>query len=115
MKKTNKADKISRVHRKIRTRLSGTMDRPRLMVWKSNEYIYAQIINDDKAETLLASNDMKMSTGTKSQNAALVGKDIAEKCKTKGIKKVVFDRGGFVYKGRVAILAQSARDNGLEF
>ncbi|MDI9354769.1 MAG: 50S ribosomal protein L18 [Cyanobium sp. MAG06] len=115
MKKTTKADKISRIHRKIRAKISGTLERPRLMVSKSNEYIYAQIINDDKAETILTSNDMKINSGTKSERAAIVGKDIAEKCKSKNIKKVVFDRGGFVYKGRIAILAQSARDNGLEF
>lgn len=115
MKKIKKADRISRIHKRIRAKISGTLERPRLMVWKSNDYIYAQIINDDKAETLLSSNDMKIKEGKKTERAAMVGKDIADKCKVKNIKQVVFDRGGFVYKGRIAILAQSARDNGLEF
>ena len=108
-------------HRRIRSRLSGTADRPRLAVFRSNDHMYAQIIDDTVGNTIVAAStldkDVKAEL-TKTNNveaAAYLGKVIAEKALDKGIKTVVFDRGGFIYQGKIKALADAAREAGLEF
>lgn len=112
MKKTKR---IAR-HNKVRKNIFGTPERPRLSVFKSVQHIYAQIIDDTTGKTLASSNDLKIeSKGTKKEKAMLVGETLA-KMATKGkITKVVFDRGGFKYHGRVSSLAEGARKGGLDF
>lgn len=103
-------------HRKIRQNLSGTETAPRLCVFRSNSAIYAQIIDDTKGITLVSSSSLELKIKNNNlEAAAAVGKDIAEKAKKAKIKTVVFDRGGYIYHGRVKALAESARENGLEF
>ncbi len=114
----SKIEKRAKLHRKIRVKVSGTESRPRLAVYKSNRFIYAQIINDDIHRSLASSSDIKSylnSKLNKIDSAKNVGKEIAEKAKNLKIKKVVFDRGGFSYKGRVKALAEGAKEGGLEF
>lgn len=106
----------SRRHFRIRKKIVGTTDRPRLAVYRSNQFIYAQIIDDSQGKTLVAESDLKVDgKGVKSDRAFEVGKKLAEKAVKKGIKQVVFDRGGFLYHGRVEKLASGAREGGLEF
>ena len=104
---------------RIRKKLSGTTDRPRLSVFRSASHIYAQIVNDEDQKTLLAvsslSSDIRGSEGTKTDIAKKVGGAIAKKCLDQNIKHVVFDRNGFVYHGRIKALADAAREAGLEF
>jgi large subunit ribosomal protein L18 len=102
-------------HKKIRKNVSGTKERPRLVVFKSSQHIYAQVVDDSAHQTLVASSDLKLDKGTKSEKALGVGEDLAKKAVAKKIKKVVFDRGGFKYHGRIAALAEGARKGGLEF
>ena len=107
-------------HRRIRRYLSGTSQRPRLAVFRSLEHIYGQIIDDTAGRTLVAASDIEASLrngerGTKSDRAKQVGQLLAERAKEKGITAVVFDRGGFLYHGRVKALADGAREGGLEF
>jgi large subunit ribosomal protein L18 len=120
MKRTPSEKRIIR-HRRIRRTLVGLPDRPRLCVYKSLKHIYAQIIDDTKGHTLVAAStldpalrDQLSGTGNK-EAAAAVGRLIAQRALEKGIRKVVFDRGGFRYHGRVAALADAAREAGLEF
>ena len=101
-------------HARIRSKISGTAERPRLAVFKSNQYVYAQLIDDVRGVTL-ASVDSRKSKGPTSAGAVFVGTEIANKAKVAGITAVVFDRGGFKYQGIVAILADSARTAGLNF
>jgi len=98
----------------IRNKVSGTSEKPRLAVFRSNKEIYAQVI-DDVAGTTLASASSADAKGTKTEQAALVGKLIADNAKKAGVEAVVFDRGGFLYHGRVKALAESAREAGLKF
>ncbi len=107
--------KRQRLHKKIRTRVSGTESRPRLSVFRSNKFIYAQIIDDNSGKTLVAVNDMKDAKGNKVDRARKMGETIAEMAKKSGINAVVFDRGGFRYTGRIAALADGAREKGLQF
>ena len=108
-------------HRKLRNHISGTAERPRLAVFRSNNHMYAQIIDDTVGNTLVAASTMEKSVKAeleKTNNvdaAAYLGKVIAEKALEKGIKEVVFDRGGFIYQGKIAALAEAAREAGLEF
>lgn len=104
-------------HARVRNKVSGTESCPRLNVFRSNSHIFAQIINDEKGTTLVSSSsvELKIKNGGNVEAAKLVGKDIAEKAKKSGITKVVFDRGGYQYHGRVEALADEARSNGLEF
>lgn len=108
-------------HKKIRNRFSGTPERPRLSVFRSNSHMYAQIIDDTKGHTLAAAstNEKDVKAALKNTDdteaAAYVGKLIGERAVQKGIKTVVFDRGGFVYHGKVQALADAAREAGLEF
>ena len=106
-------------HTRIRENLSGTSERPRLCVFRSNANIEAQIIDDVKGVTLASATtlekDLKIKNGGNIEGAKLVGADIAKKAKEANISKVVFDRGGYQYHGRVEALADAARENGLEF
>lgn len=101
-------------HKRIRAKVKGTDERPRLSVFKSNKFIYAQIINDDKGVTLAAASSAK--SKVKGVNAAKeVGAEIAKIAKSAKIEKVVFDRGGFIYTGQIKALADAAREAGLTF
>ena len=104
-------------HARVRTKVYGTKDMPRLSVFRSNSQIFAQIIDDEKGTTLVSSSSisMKLKNGGNVEGAKLVGKDIAEKAKKAKIKSVVFDRGGYLYHGRIKALADAAREAGLEF
>ncbi|KKQ67420.1 MAG: 50S ribosomal protein L18 [Candidatus Daviesbacteria bacterium GW2011_GWA2_38_24] len=98
-----------------RKKIAGTLERPRLSVFRSSQHIYAQIVDDQKHQTLAAESDLNVKSGTKKQKAETVGENIAKKALQKKIKSVVFDRGSFRYHGRVAALAEGARKGGLEF
>ena len=108
-------------HRKLRNRFSGTAERPRLAVFRSNNHMYAQIIDDTVGHTLVAASTLEKDVKAeleKTNNvdaAAYLGKVIAQKALDKGIKTVVFDRGGFIYQGKIQALAEAAREAGLEF
>ena len=103
-------------HRRVRGKISGTAECPRLNVFRSNKNIYAQLIDDVAGVTLASASTLdKGISGTKTESAQAVGEAIAKAGSSKGIKKVVFDRGGYLYHGRVAALAEAARENGLEF
>lgn len=115
MKRTKK-DSRKRIHLRVRKKISGSSERPRLSVYRSNKAIYCQIINDQLGHTLVAANSMESPAGgTKTEVAKLVGQRIAEKAKAAGIEAVVFDRGGYLYHGRVKALADGAREGGLKF
>ena len=103
-----------RIRYRIRKKISGTPDRPRLSVFRSNKYIYCQLIDDVNGVTI-ASADSKSIGGSNAESAKEVGKLIAEKAKTKNVETVVFDRGGNLYHGRVKALADAAREGGLNF
>ncbi|WHI70585.1 50S ribosomal protein L18 [Staphylococcus epidermidis] len=106
-------------HARVRTKLSGTAEKPRLNVYRSNKHIYAQIIDDVKGVTLAQASsqdkDIANTSASKVDLATTVGQEIAKKANDKGIKEIVFDRGGYLYHGRVKALADVARENGLEF
>ncbi|WP_295746741.1 50S ribosomal protein L18 [uncultured Limosilactobacillus sp.] len=106
-----------RRHMRVRGKISGTAERPRLSVYRSNNNIYAQLIDDVKGVTLASAStlDSEVSGKTKTDQAASVGELIAKRGAAKDIKNVVFDRGGYLYHGRVAALATAARENGLQF
>ena len=104
-----------RIHQRIRRKLAGTGERPRLNVYRSLNHIYAQVIDDQKGETLVSASSIKMKTGGNVAAAKEIGKAVAELAVQQGIKKVVFDRGGFLYHGRIKALADAAREAGLEF
>ena len=115
--KESKNEMRKRRHTRVRNKISGTAECPRLNVFRSNTQIFAQIIDDVKGVTLVSSSsvELKIKNGGNVEGAKLVGKDIAEKAKKLKIKNVVFDRGGYLYHGRVQALAEAARENGLEF
>jgi len=106
-------------HKRIRNKIMGTSEVPRLSVYRSNTGIYAQIIDDETRTTLVSASsldkDLNLENGSNVEAAKVVGKSIAEKAKKANITKVVFDRGGYLYHGRVEALANAARENGLEF
>ena len=110
-----KQDKRIRLKKKIRTKILGSAARPRLTVFRSNKFIYAQIINDLVGKTLAQASDLKIKKGTKTERAKEVGHAIALEALQKKIKKVVFDRNGFKYTGRIKLVADEARASGLEF
>lgn len=110
-----KLEKRIRLKKKIRTKVFGTSARPRLSVFRSNEYIYAQIINDETGKTLISFSDLKLKKGTKTEKATEIGTELAKLSITKGIKSCVFDRNGFKYTGRIKALADGARNAGLLF
>jgi large subunit ribosomal protein L18 len=113
--KNIKAQKRIRLKKKIRTKIMGTAKTPRLSVFRSNNYMYAQIIDDIKCVTIASASDMKVKSGTKVERSKAVGEEIAKKAIAKGIKSCIFDRNGFKYTGRVKALADSARKGGLKF
>ena len=108
----------ARRHRRVRGKIRGTAERPRLAVFRSNVGIYAQLIDDDRGHTLAAAGPKQLAKsfkGTKSEQAAAVGKLLAGAAKQAGIETCVFDRGGYLYHGRVKALAEGAREGGLRF
>jgi len=111
-----KQQKRQKRHKRIRAKIKGTKDCPRLCVFRSNQYIYAQLIDDQQGKTLISVSNLKMkSKGNKMEIAKEIGKNIAEKALAQKIKKVVFDRAGYKYHGRVKALAEAAREQGLKF
>lgn len=117
-KQTSNIARLRR-HERVRKNISGTAEKPRLNVYRSLNHIYAQIIDDTAGATLASASSLEKafdgSNGGNAEGAKVVGKMIAEKALEKGIKTVVFDRGGYVYHGRVAALADGAREGGLDF
>ena len=114
MKQSN-ISKRARRHKRIRARVIGTAERPRLAVFKSNKFIYAQLIDDGAGKTICSSSDIKNAKGTKTERAVAIGAELASLAKKNNITSVVFDRGGFRFTGRVKALADSARAAGLVF
>jgi large subunit ribosomal protein L18 len=114
-------DKIRRrIHQRMRQRMSGTAERPRLNVYRSLNHIYAQVVDDSSGKTLVSASTAQgkkgsRKTGGNVASAKDIGKAIAQRAQEKGIKKVVFDRGGYLYHGRIKALADAAREAGLEF
>ena len=104
-------------HNRVRARAIGTVERPRLNVFRSSNHIYAQVIDDSKGQTLVAAStlDKEVAEAPKTAQAQAVGKLVAQRAKAAGISKVVFDRGGYLYHGRIKALAESAREGGLDF
>ncbi|MFC5713808.1 50S ribosomal protein L18 [Thalassorhabdus alkalitolerans] len=117
--KTNKYASRKKRHMSVRRKVQGTAERPRLNVFRSSKHIYAQLIDDVKGETLVAAssldNELKLENGGNKEAAKQVGELIAKRASEKGHESVVFDRGGFIYHGRVEALADAARENGLKF
>src|SRR5438309_4311939 len=110
-----KVNRLKR-HKRVRVHVSGTKERPRLAVFRSLNHIYAQLIDDSGGRTLAAASTVELKTGkSDAAAAAAVGKAIADKAKQAGVASAVFDRGGFLYHGRVKALADAARESGLEF
>jgi large subunit ribosomal protein L18 len=102
-------------HLRVRNKISGTPERPRLVVFRSLKHIYAQLVDDTTSRTLATVSDLGIEQGKKGERAAEVGKLIAERAKTAGITRVVFDRAGYRYHGRIKAVADGARKGGLEF
>jgi len=118
IKKIDSNVKRQRRHKRVRGKISGTPERPRLNVFRSNSHIYAQLIDDVNGVTLCSASSVEKGfegSGGNKEGARKVGLMIAERAKAKGIEKVVFDRGGYIYHGRVKELAEGAREGGLEF
>jgi large subunit ribosomal protein L18 len=116
----SKNDTRQRVHERIRRKMLGTSGRPRLNIYRSLNHIYAQVIDDMKGETLVSASSVEggkgeRKTGGNVASAKEVGKLVAQRAKEKGITKVVFDRGGYLYHGRIKALADAAREAGLQF
>jgi len=111
--KTKRAARVRR-HTRVRKKVSGDATRPRLAVYRSNRHIYAQLIDDRKAATIAQASDREVEAGGKTESAKAVGQLIAQRAKDAGIERVVFDRGGRLYHGRVAALAEGAREGGLQ-
>ena len=113
---TKKVNRRLRIRQGIRRKVSGTAEKPRLSVFKSNKAIYAQIIDDEKGHTMASASSKELgSAAINLETAKQVGKKLAEKAGANGIEKVVFDRGGYLYHGRVKALADGAREGGLKF
>jgi large subunit ribosomal protein L18 len=115
MKTSPKTIKRQVRRNRIRAKIKGTKEMPRLSIFKSNKYIYAELIDDDSGKTLCASSGQSYAKDTKSDQAKKIGADIAKKAKEHGIEKAVFDRGGYIYTGRVRAVADAAREGGLKF
>jgi large subunit ribosomal protein L18 len=117
----DRATERRRIHKRIRNKISGSTARPRLCIYRSSKYIYAQIVDDTQGRTLVAAStaekevrgDLKQAGNI--QASKVVGKAIAERAKAKGIELVVFDRGGYLYHGRIKAVADAARESGLKF
>jgi large subunit ribosomal protein L18 len=118
IQKLQKNEIRDRIHIRIRRKVKGTTERPRLAVFRSVAHIYAQLIDDSQGRTIVSASSVEKAAKTNGGNVAAaktIGKTIAERAKEKGIKRVVFDRGGYQYHGRVKALADAAREAGLEF
>jgi large subunit ribosomal protein L18 len=120
IRKISKNEIRTRIHTRIRKKMKGTTERPRLAIFRSVAHIYAQVIDDTKGVTLVAANSNEGEKGKKASGgnveaAREIGKRVAERAKEQGIRQVVFDRGGYIYHGRVKALADAAREAGLEF
>ena len=118
IQKIQKDEIRQRIHKRIRRKLQGTTERPRLAVFRSIAHIYAQLIDDSQGRTLVSASSIEKSSKTNGGNVAAaktIGKAIAQRARDKGINKVVFDRGGYLYHGRIKALADAAREAGLEF
>jgi large subunit ribosomal protein L18 len=122
--KASKDQTRQKIHSRIRKKIIGTSERPRLSVYRSVSHVYAQVIDDTKGTTIVSATSVEKGKGVKGEkrptggnvaSAKEIGKLIAERAKEKGIKKVVFDRGGYLYHGRVKALADAAREAGLKF
>ena len=118
MARESRNDIRTRIHKRIRRRVAGTPERPRLVIFRSVNHIYAQVIDDQQGHTLAAAasteKDMR-GKGGNVEGAKLIGQAVAQRAKEKGVTRVVFDRGGYLYHGRVKALADAARQAGLEF
>lgn len=120
MKRTRR-ESVQRRHRRVRRKVNDTAERPRLAVFRSNEHIYAQVIDDQEQHTVAAASSLEpglkseLKSGATCEASAAVGKLIAQRALEKGISKVVFDRGGNLYHGRIQALAEAAREGGLDF
>ncbi len=112
---TTKIDRRNKIKARIRGRISGTAQRPRMTVFRSNKQIYVQLVDDLAGKTLVAASSKGLTEGTKSEIAAQVGKAVAAKALEAGITEVVFDRNGYLFHGRVKSLADAARNGGLKF
>lgn len=121
IKKKNRREQSRKVHRRVRVKVSGTTERPRLAVYKSGKHIYAQVIDDVKGVTVASASTVdkelkeKLSSGSNVDAAKIVGTTVAQRAKSAGVENVVFDRGGFLYHGRISALADAAREEGLQF
>ena len=113
--KNKQSSKRMRIHQKVRSKVSGTEKIPRLSVFRSSKFIYAQLIDDVKSKTIASSSDIAVKKGNKTERAKRVGMKLAELAREKKVSKIVFDRGGFSYAGRVKALAEGAREGGLKF
>ncbi|MHB8171515.1 MAG: 50S ribosomal protein L18 [Thermincolia bacterium] len=119
--RVNRKEIYAKKHLRVRKNISGTAERPRLSVYRSLNHIYAQVINDVDGVTIAAASSLepglkdKLANGSNTEAAKAVGSLVAQKAKDKGVSKVVFDRGGNIYHGRVKALAEAAREGGLEF
>ena len=109
------AERRFKRHLRVRNKISGTPERPRLVVFRSLKHIYAQLVDDTANKTIATVSDLNIEQGKKSERAAEVGKQIAERAKSAGITRVVFDRAGYRYHGRIKAVADGARKGGLEF
>ncbi len=110
-----KIAKRKKRHSRVRAVVSGTAKRPRLAVFRSNAHIYLQVIDDEAKKTIVASSDLADTKGKKTERAFEVGKELGKKAKEKGVNEVIFDRGGYLYHGRVKRAAEGAREAGLKF
>lgn len=113
--KNKKKTQRDRRHGRVRTKVSGTQERPRLSVFRSNKFIYAQLIDDAAGITIASASDMSTKKGKKLERAKTVGEQLAKLATAKKVATVVFDRGGFLFAGRVKALAEGAREGGLKF
>lgn len=112
---TSKKDRRIKIKYRVRNKISGTAERPRMSVFRSNKQIYVQVINDENGSTLVAASSLGMETLPKKEQAAKVGEAVAKKAIEAGISQVVFDRNGYLYHGRVKEVADGARKGGLKF
>jgi len=118
IKRPNTNAQRKKRHKRVRGKIAGTTERPRLNVFRSEKHIYAQIIDDTKGETLCSASSLEKGfkgSGSNKEGAQKVGKQVAERAAKSGIEDVVFDRGGYLYHGRVKELAEAAREGGLKF
>jgi len=115
MTRMTKEQQRKRRHVRSRAKISGTDSNPRLIVFRSTKYTYAQLIDDASGKTLASSHDMKAGKGTKTERAKAVGVDLAAKAKKAGVETCIFDRNGYKFHGRIKALAEGAREGGLKF